>query len=163
MSWNVTPDQLRILHHTLGLRPDRRTPYRDHFVAGPGHSDMPDLEALEAAGLMERRRTPALCDQSDVVFGCTAAGQSYAVEHLPPEPKLTRYDEYLRSDTGHSFAEWLGIREPRIEFRGPFNACEYRMFRINGFYERDIYGDWAPTKKAAKESYKAALRASRVR
>lgn len=39
-------NQLKLLHHTLGLRPDMREPYRNHFVAGPGHHDQADGVAI---------------------------------------------------------------------------------------------------------------------
>lgn len=44
-------DDLHLLHHALGIKnPDRpgSAPYRNHFVAGPGHSDMtaPEYEEL---------------------------------------------------------------------------------------------------------------------
>jgi hypothetical protein len=158
---------LHLLHHTLGLRPDHRESYRNHFVAGPGHHDQPDLEALELAGLMKRAPTPGFCEAADVVFVCTKAGKEYAINNLPPEspkPRRSNYSKYLNADTGHSFYEWLGINRPEYEMRGFPCRCEYRMVRKDRSYfqiNADIYGDWKPTKKAAKESYKAALKASK--
>lgn len=157
----MTPAQLHILHHTLGVTPERREPYRNHYMAGPGHHSMALLEALEADGFMRRSKPPAFCDQDDVLFACTDAGRTYALEHLPPEPKRTRYEEFCREDGGYSFAEWLGIRRPEIEMRGPWREREYRMYRLRWDYSVEVSGDWAPTKKAAKDSYKAALKAAR--
>lgn len=162
----ITEQALRVLHHTLGLRPDHREPYRNHFVAGDGHHDMPALDELEKAGLMERRSTPAFCDASDIVFVATEPGRNLALEMLPPEPKRTKFEEYIHADCFDSFAEFLGIRKPKHEARGDWRRREYRMYRercSDGYYDmwRDVQGDWAPTKKAAKASYKAALKANK--
>lgn len=167
----ITSNMLHLLHHTLGLTQDRRIPYRNHFVAGPGHHDMTDLEALEQAGLMKRTKTPAFCDKQDVVFVCTVAGKDYAIEHLPlppTRPKRSNYDDYLDADCGHSFADWLNINRPLYEHRCVHGKWECRMYRRNRLYTWGewgaVSGEWKPTKKEAKSSYKDALalhRASR--
>lgn len=161
---NVTPHMLHLLHHALGLRPDRRESFRNHFLAGPGHHDQADLEALESAGLMKRAKTPVFCADGDVTFVCTDAGKNYAIDNLPPqppEPKRNNYREYLDADYGHSFSEWLGINKPEYEVRGAWGKYEYRMFRRNRPYTWGAWGavsgDWKPTKKEAKASYKNAL------
>lgn len=154
----VSTEQLHLLHHTLGLRPDRREPWRNHFVASNGHHDMPNLEALQAIGLMERARTPAFCDKEDIVFMVTDAGRELALDQLPPEPKRTRYEEYQHSEYSGTFSEWLGINKPKYEFRGPCARTEYRMYR-HSYVDGWLYGEWAPTMKDAKASYKAALKA----
>jgi len=162
---NVTAEQLALLHHTLGLHPERRASHRNHFVAGPGHHDQSNLEALEAAGLMERGRTPKFLDQGDVVFQCTDAGREYAVDNLPPPPKYSRYEEYLRSECSENFAWFLGIRVPELQtdygsWRGP---TRYRYVRRDAYDWEDVRGEWKTTKKEAKESYKAALKALKDR
>lgn len=152
-----TPAQLNLLHHTLGLRPDQRNPFRNHFMAGPGHHDQPDLEALEAAGLMVRGKPPVFCDQSDVLFRVTDAGRALALDLLPQPPKRTRYEQFLCADCGLSFAEWLGIDRPRIEICGyfrPGGAVRMTSSRATG--------EWKPTRKEAKDSYKAVLGARRT-
>ena len=157
----ITKQALSVLHHTLGLRPDRRESFRNHFVAGQGHHDMPALEELEQAGLMERRRTPKFCSEGDIVFAATDAGRDVAVELLPPEPERTKYEEYLHADCFDSFAAYLGIWKPEYEWRRDGTRWEYRMYRSKGYqiHERDVEGEWAATKKDAKASYKAALKA----
>jgi len=159
--------QIGLLHHTLGLSEHRRESYRNHFVAGSGHSDMPHLEALERAGLMERRRTPKFCDPADIVFAATDAGITTAIAALP-EPvqpaKRSRYEEYLDADGcgGDSFGEFLcGARLPEFEEKRDFRArdTKYRMFRQADRWTRDAEGEWCSTKKEAKASYKAALKA----
>ncbi len=169
-----TQYQLGLLHHTLGVTPERREPYRNHFVAGRGHSDLPDLQVLVDAGLMERSPKPGFLAADDTVFRVTDAGRVYALRHLPPAPpprNRSRYEEYLDADgcAGDSFAEFLcGGRLPQIEYRTAYGKSprdrygnEYRMYRHQAFpydYRREVEGDWAPTRKAAKASYKAALK-----
>jgi hypothetical protein len=156
----ISQDQIRILHHTLGLRTDRREPYRNHYVAGQGHHAQADLDALESAGLMERTRSPGFLAEGDMVFICTKAGIDHAINHIPPEPKRTKYQEYLNSDCGLTFAEWLGIEVPRLEYDYRGN---YRYSRPMRDYSGFVYGEWKPTKKEAKASYKTALKAWKER
>jgi len=152
---------LALLWHTLGVTPERREPYRNHFVADPGHYAMPDLQGLEAEGLMARARTPAFCCPDDVVFTVTDAGRRLALRLLPEPPKQTRYDEYLCSEYSESFADYLGINVPEYESRGDWRNREYRMRRWVGLSSYiDVQGEWARTKKEAKASYKAALKAN---
>lgn len=167
--------QIALLHHTLGLRVDQRTPYRNHFVASDGHHDIADLEALERLGLMGRARTPAFCHPSDIVFCTTDAGRALALEMLPEAPKLTRYREYLACDAQESFGEYLVKNLPKFETEFEYRKVgmrwryvyRHRMYRAiySGYgYElyRDVQGDWASTKKEAKASYKAALTKKRA-
>lgn len=176
MTAQPTSYQIELLWHTLGLRSDRREPYRNHFVAGNGHSDMRHLESLEKAGLMERRRSPGFLDDSDVVFAATDAGREAAIAALPkptPPAKRSRYEDYLDADgcAGNSFGEFLcGIRLPEYETRrdlrrderhGVRTITEYRMFRRADYWTRDVQGGWCTTMKDAKASYKAALKALR--
>lgn len=170
----ATAAQLHLLHHTLGVTPERRTPYRNHFVGGAGHHDMPDLLALEAAGLMKRASTPKFCDQGDIVFTCTPAGQDHGVLNLPMPPKRSRYGEYLDADYGHAFAEWLGIEVPELQSSNYGAGSCFCSMRDHYRYRRpeftrgerwspEIVGDWKPTKKEAKASYKTALAAWRAK
>jgi hypothetical protein len=162
---------VELLHHTLGLVDGRRTPYRNHFVAGPGHHDMQDLEALETMGLMARGPAPKFCPSGDVVFRATEAGIGQALQALPAEVKRTRYQEWLDADCNERFGVFLcGIRLPEFETRGErwHGTQEFRMFRrATGAsawdsHSRDVQGEWAGTRKAAKASYKAALQRSKA-
>lgn len=132
---------------------------------------MPALEELERHGLMKRVKTPGFCNKLDIVFSATDDGKQFAAEHMPDEPeakKRSKYREYLSYGAG-SFAEHLGIRKPVYETRGGWKDREYRMFRTvrEDLYDtwhaswREVEGEWMPTKKAAKASYKAALKAHR--
>lgn len=171
----ATSQQISLLHHTLGLRVDKREPYRNYFVASPGHHDMPDLEVLERLGLMGRGRTPGFCDPGDIVFCTTNAGRALALAMLPEPPKRTRYGEYLAFDGSESFGEFLVKNLPRIETQSEYRKVgtrwryvyRLRMYRAiySGYaYElyREVQGEWQSTKKAAKARYKAALKAHRA-
>lgn len=157
----VTNKQLDLLHHTLGVTPTRREPYRNHFVAGPGHYAQPDLEALEAAGLMRRGQTPRFCDKDDVVFHVTDDGRAFALDSLPQPPKRSKWEDYYHSESTLTFAEWLGIESPRIETNYSYGKdARYRYTRVRHYsdWTDRIEGEWKPTKKEAKASYKAALK-----
>lgn len=164
----ATARQIRLLQHSLGLSESHRTPYRNHFVAGEGHHDMPDLLALEEAGLMRRVRSPGFLPADDIVFCVTDPGKSLALDSLPPplpEPKRSRYSEFLDADVGYGFSEFLcGERLPRFESSSEWKDGKWielhRMYRLASgmLCCRDIEGDWCPTKKEAKASYKAALK-----
>lgn len=160
-------DHVEVLWHTLGLSIDRREPYRNHFVAGLGHHCMLALDALEAQGLMQRVRSPAFLEKSDILFMATDAGRELAIASLPPEPKRTRYDEFCRSGGEESFGEFLcGWGLPKVEVDGGASLwhcsiTKYRMYRekwdeYQGI-RREVQGEWRETKKDAKASYKEAL------
>ena len=44
---SIPEQQLRLLHHTLGLRPDQRESHRNHYLAGPGPVSYTHLRAHE--------------------------------------------------------------------------------------------------------------------
>lgn len=171
----TTQVQIGLLHHALGVSVHQRRPYQNRFVAGPGHHDLEDLEALERAGLMERVRTPAFLAESDIVFVVTETGRLAALDALPPQPtppKRTRLDEWRARDGSESFGEFLcGDRLPEFEWRTAARGqpagrwgCEFRMFRCRYSHcEPEVRGEWKCTKKEARASYKAALKAFHAR
>jgi hypothetical protein len=166
----ITPYQVELLHHTLGLSERRRESFRNYFVAGEGHHDMHDLEALERAGLMERRATPGFLHAGDIVFAATDAGRDQAISALPEPREPTRYEDFLAHDgCCGSFGEYLtNGRVPKFEQRSAYGRAprdrygyEYRMYRTDVWpreYRRDVEGDWCASKKDAKASYKAVLK-----
>lgn len=109
----LTPEQQHILLHTLGLD-WKREPYRNYFVACPGHDDLPHLEALVAAGLMEQRRRPGFLPEDDAVFSTTDAGRELALSLLPKVPRdRSRYLRWLNMrdvDADLTFGEFLRRR-----------------------------------------------------
>ena len=187
MNNKPTDAQVGLLWHTLGLRPDCRDSrhvYRNRFLAGPGHGDMPDLEALVAVGLMGSRKPPGFCDQSEILYFATEMGETFAIAEMPPAPpppKRTKFDAYLdECECYDGFAHFLGINMPQYQQRGDWNSREYRMVRYPrrsayrqyrrhydfaqwSLYESlEVVGEWAPTLKEAKATYKAALKQFRT-
>lgn len=160
MHSEATPQQIHLLQHTLGLQSNIRVPYRNHFVAGTGHHEMDELEALEKLGFMERVHTPSFCDKDDIVFAATDAGRTLAMDNLQPEPQRTRYDNFLSYDGCLSFGEYLcGRKLPSFERRSiRWDHGEWRMARYD-HGSVDVAGEWCRTKKDAKASYKLALAA----
>lgn len=165
-----SPEQIDLLQHSLGIDEDCRQPCRNLFVAGPGHHDQTDLQQLVALGLMVQSPTPGFLDPTDEVFRVTEAGRELALRELPeptPPAKKHEYRQYQDADgaTGDSFAEHLcGSRVPKYDLdwsyiAGARKTWRYRMYRCDGHYRREVEGEWASTKKAAKASYKAALKA----
>lgn len=67
-----------------------------------------------------------------------------------------KYRSFLRADCGFPFSDYLGISKPQVEYEDQGRLCRYvrRAYNLP-----TIEGDWCPTKKAAKESYKFNLRA----
>ncbi|WP_137923917.1 hypothetical protein [Cupriavidus sp. 2SB] len=175
-----TQYQIGLLQHTLGISERHRDPHRNHFVAGPGHDDMADLEQLEAAGLMIRGHRPGFLPGDSIVFYTTEAGRYLALTSLPEPKKPSRYEEYLRADgcAGDSFGEFLcGGRLPKFEYHDcaryygygwylaqqrsdlkDWRGYVYRMYRADAYGRHEIEGEWCKTKKEAKASYKAALK-----
>lgn len=147
----VTPAQLGLLHHTLGLSMHQRAESRNFFLSSGGHPDQANLLALTAAGLMSHQPAPSWTCGDDL-FHVTEEGRQYAFANLPPIPapvKRSNYQKFLHADFGCSFAEFMGIEVPRREhYSGKFRLTTSKAA-----------GDWAPTLKAAKASYKQALAA----
>lgn len=156
----TTAPQLALLHHALGVRPDRRDPFRNHFVAGDGHHDMPDLLKLTEDGYMVTGAAPAFCGYGDVVFYVTDKGRAHALDNLPlppPPRKRSKFDEYYESESTLTFAEWLGIEVPRREYNyyASIGDPKRNFVRLTS---RKATGEWCKSLKEAKASYKAALR-----
>ncbi|MFG0272406.1 hypothetical protein [Pseudomonas sp. zjy_14] len=179
----ATEKQLGLLWHTLGLcteRSDRRSITRNHFLTSPGYDDSNNLDVLVAAGLMTRGKAPAFCSEDEVVYRATDEGKQFALDKLPPPPppaKRTKFDAYLdECECYDGFAHFLGINQPQIQQRGTWGNYEYRMVRYprgsayrehrrptrfahwSTYETLEVAGEWASTMKAAKASYKEALR-----
>jgi hypothetical protein len=75
----ITPREMSIMRHSLGLD-YHDTPYRNHFVAGTGHSDMPHLESLVSKGLMVKRRDSLDEINESYVFHVTEEGRQKTME-----------------------------------------------------------------------------------
>ena len=83
----MTPRQIELARHALGLRPGCLVSYRNHFVAGSGHVDYPDWMLMVDAGnatRIENEHLPA----GLVLFKLTRAGAEAALlpgDRLDPE------------------------------------------------------------------------------
>lgn len=77
---SLTGSQIHILKHALGLN-RRQTPYRNHFVASEGHTDMPDIKILVGLGLMTEATTDFL-DFSSQCFHVTDEGKRVALAYI---------------------------------------------------------------------------------
>jgi hypothetical protein len=83
----MTPRQIDLARHALGLPNKAGRSYRNRFVAGEGHTDYPNWTAMVEAGHAKRRKSGALAD-SDDLFLLTEAGARAALkpgERLDPE------------------------------------------------------------------------------
>lgn len=155
----TTAAQLDLLWHTLGLRPDQRESYRNHFAASTGHHDYPDLVELERVGFMTSR--PLAKEWGGgICFYVTDAGKAYAIENLPYPPKLSpakrRYQDYLNADGCYeNFAHFLGVDVPKREYNHYKRYSEPSMVRLSS--SRGT-GEWKKTLKEAKASYKEAIK-----
>lgn len=168
-------DLLHILQHSLGLdQYGRGRQYRNHFVAGG--DDVGRCQELAAMGYMrEHKMAPELTGGSPCFVVTDRGFEAVALYSPapPPEPKLTaaqkRYQDYYHSESADGFAWFLGINVPDVECRHAWNGrkhtYEYRYRRTQRHnWELDVIaGDWKPTKKEAKASYKEALRQRRER
>lgn len=156
---------IELMQHALGISERNRTPYRNYFLAGEGHTDNEKWEKLVSDGFATSRPAPDFVG-GGTLYHVTEKGEATAISALPEMKKRTRYDDYLHSEVCESFGEWLGIELPVYEDRevGRYKL-EYRMVRRSRAYwdsYYDVRGDWMPTKKAAKASYKEALRKSKL-
>jgi hypothetical protein len=105
----VTEDQVHTLQHALGLDRERREPWRNYYCAEDG---APALEALVAAGLMQRRHT--INGGEDRIYSVTAAGIDAAKAALPKaysrsERRYRRFLDAADAYPGLTFREFLRI------------------------------------------------------
>lgn len=83
----MTPDQIELARHALGLDGRRRQSYRNHYVIGAGNADHDNWTAMVAAGEARRRNGSPLTGGDDL-FWLTTAGATAALrrgERLDPE------------------------------------------------------------------------------
>jgi hypothetical protein len=107
----MTPEQLHILRHSLGLSQFDRIEksYRNRYCSDSN----PDIEALVAAGLMKRSAYSG--DGLVAALWVVTEAGILAVRDARVEPKkLTRsqlrYREYLKCDCGEKFIDFLRWR-----------------------------------------------------
>lgn len=112
----MTPRQLEILQHTLGLdKYGAGASNRNYFCAGP--DDEATCRELIALGYMQQHDTTEWLPY----FNCSAtkAGKEAVRRESPAPPKLTRgqknYRRFLDADTGMSFGEWMKLSWDSVE------------------------------------------------
>lgn len=54
----MTPEQIELARHALGLPNKQRVSYRNRFIAGPGHSDYDNWMQMTADGNARRQIKP---------------------------------------------------------------------------------------------------------
>lgn len=110
----MTPEQLHILQHSLGLDGHGRgNSYRNHYAAAPGCDGWDDLQRLCERGLMkDRGKISAWGDLH--CFMVTRAGRSAVARLSPPPPKVKpgrqRWLDWLRVADAYypmKFGEWI--------------------------------------------------------
>lgn len=74
----MTPEQIELARHALGLPNRAKKSYRNHFVAGAGHPDFDNWQIMVAAGLAKRRAGNALTGGDDL-FWLTLEGAHNAI------------------------------------------------------------------------------------
>lgn len=75
----MTPTQIELARHALGLPNRRNRSYRNHFVCGPGNSDFDNWTAMVTAGFARHRNGGVLSGGEDV-FWLTEAGARMALK-----------------------------------------------------------------------------------
>ncbi len=104
---------LQTLWHALGVSPQQRKPWRNHYVASPTDRE---CVQLVASGMMQQASVSQALTGGDACFIVTSAGRAAAMQALPPDTRTKgnrRYQEYLRiSDVmpDLSFGEYLKKR-----------------------------------------------------
>lgn len=127
MTSGVTTAGLGILLHTLGLTdPMTKEPYRNYFVAGPGHDDLPTIKMLCWAGFMKEHTSSGglpFCDKDDRLFLVTDIGISVAQKH---RPKISRGQRRYR--------RFLSVADawPDLTFREFLISPDFAQYRSEG-------------------------------
>lgn len=111
---SITPKQLHILQHSLGLDEyGQGKAYRNHYATGPECDSFDDCKALEVTGLMKDHGVVSMWGTLHG-FTVTDAGKAAIRQHSPVPPKKTRaqqrYQEFLEADGDMSFGEYLKWR-----------------------------------------------------
>lgn len=111
----MTPEQLHILQHSLGVdQYGQGKTYRNHYCVGldEGNATLADIRALVALGWMVEGHK--INEDRDQYFHVTQFGQFAMKTHSPKPPKVSRgrqrYLEFLNADSGMTFGEFLKWR-----------------------------------------------------
>lgn len=115
---NLTPEQLRILRHMLGIETPRDrfpAPYRDYYCANPGDADLYELQRLGMVRLYSTR-------DGYEWFCTTDAGRAAAMD----SHRTIRYSRGRRV-----YCKWLRISDclPDLTFRDFLTRPEFAESR----------------------------------
>jgi hypothetical protein len=163
----MTDKQFQLIGHSLGIntydaelskrQKDKTLPdefYRNYFCAG--NSEILELENAVNDGLMVKWN-----QFNQLYYGVSEKGigefrveftQRISNTFKKPSKSIQHYLDYLHNDGSDTFAEFLGIVKPTVEYD------RYGNYRFVSQKYRGLFGEWAKTKKAAKESYKQKLK-----
>lgn len=119
MTSSLSPKLIHILQHSLGVdKYGEGQQYRNHFVTSPDCEDGQLCLELVGLGYMLDHGPQKLADGMHC-FTVTPEGIDAVALQSPPRPKISRskrrYQEWLRADTGHSFADWIGASKKRAK------------------------------------------------
>jgi hypothetical protein len=114
----MTPEQLTIMQHSLGLdQYGRGRAYRNHYCAGGRDAEL--CRDLVTLGYMTEHK-PSQLTGGDPLFTVTASGKDYVRNGSPMPPPIKkqtrsqkRYREFLACDTGFKFGEFLRMKARR--------------------------------------------------
>lgn len=117
MNLALHPELLHILQHSLGVdKYGEGEQYRNRFVTSPDCEDGQLCLELVGLGFMRDHGPHALADGMHC-YTVTPAGVDAVAVQSPARPKISRskrrYQDWLRADTGHSFAAWIGASQKR--------------------------------------------------
>lgn len=112
----MKPEHLHILQHSLGLDEFAKGSwYRNRFVTEPTSSDGILCQELCSLGLMKDYGSNNLIGEMHT-YCVTEKGMDECVKNSKAPPKLSRgqkrYKQYLKSDCGLSFIDWLRTHTP---------------------------------------------------
>ncbi len=168
----MTDEQFDKVGHSLGINTyhallstrekDKHLPdefYRNYYCCGKSAEKV--FIELEKKGLAKRwtqfdQTYFAITDKGIVLFRDMFAHRITST-YVPESKSKQKYEEYLDADVCDSFSEWLGIVQPRVEYGG-YHGPTSGLYRYCSMKYFGVHGDWKPTKKAAKESYKIKLK-----
>ncbi len=165
---NINETQINLIAHALGIQyfdakisnsPDlKQLPdqfFRNYFCVGSETSFNDDMISLKKTGLIK-----TYSKFENLYFLVTDKGiqefrkifkTEVTDKYIPVSKSKNRYLEYLRADTGLTFVEYNGIWTPKKEFD---NNGRIRFVSTK---HNDVKGEYLPTHKEAKISYKNAL------
>ena len=86
----MTPEQKKLARHALGLPNPKKTSYRNHFCAGPGHIDYAEWLKMVDAGYAIRCVGPSW--GGDDMFHLTLKG---AIAAREPKEHISREEAKL--------------------------------------------------------------------